>query len=171
METIKFKQRLTESDYSDLLVFTVFEKKKFNKIFLLFITPALGILFLLFFLIIEEADAFSIGISIFLIVFGPFFRFFYASIGKKTYRKSPLLQVESEIVFLEDKIEAFSERGSSKYFFSEVTSVYETKKFFILYIGMAHFIGINKQSVGETLSLQIQSILKSQMKKLYIDRT
>lgn len=171
MENIKFKHQLTEDDYVAFLVFSVFERKRFNKIFLLFITPILGIIFLLFFIYIGEPQFLAIFISIFLIVFGPFFRWFYGYMGRKAYRKSNLLQVKSEITLTDETLEAISERGTSKYFYDDISKVYETRRYFIIYLGMAHFIGLVKLNMGEEVTEKIKKIMLEKVSEKYIDRT
>jgi hypothetical protein len=171
MEPLKFDQQLSEDDYAALLIFSVFERKKFNKIFLLYVTPALGLIFLLFFIFIGTRDFTAIFISCFLMVFGPLFRWFFVYLGKKAYRKSVLLQVKSEVTFSEVTIEATSERGTSKYFYTDISNVYETRRYFIIYLGMAHYIGIVKVIIGESNCEQIKNILLEKTADKYIDRT
>jgi|AntAceMinimDraft_18_1070375.scaffolds.fasta_scaffold03394_2 hypothetical protein len=171
MNTLKFEHQLNEDDYAALLVFSVFEKKRFNKVFLLFITPLFGILFLFYFIFMGEPDFFAIFISSFLVIFGPFFRWLYVYLGKKAYHKSTLLQVKSEIVFSDKTIEANSERENSKYFYTDISNVYETKRHFIIYLGMSHFIGLVKLNMGESTSDQVRVILQEKVNEKYIDRS
>jgi len=171
MNTLKFEHQLNEDDYVAFLLFSVFEKKRFNKIFLLYVTPLLGFLFLFYFIFMGEPDFFAIFISSFLFIFGPFFRWLYEYLGKKAFRKSTLLEVKSEIIFSDETIEANSERGNSKYCYTDISNVYETKRHFIIYLGMLNYIGLVKLNMGESMTDQIRTILQEKVSEKYIDRS
>ena len=169
METFTFEHKITEQDYANLLIFMVFERKKFNKIFLLYAMPALGLLLLSAFLFLfEDVDFVSIFLSVFLILFGWFVKFLYISIAKKSYRKSKLLQVESETSFTETGIEAKSERGSAIYLYSDISKVHETNNYFYIILGMSHVIGISKEQVGVIVCEKIKDALISNENVKYV---
>lgn len=171
MDTIKCNQQLSEKQFVSLMQFTTFGIKRFSKIIVFFITPSIGVLYLTFLIVLKEMTGFTIALALILILFPFLFSIIFSAMCKRLYRMSPSLQEKSEIVFANDYIESETELGASKHLYSELSKVYETKEFFVIYVKKLEFVGISKENIGDSFSSKISLKLQSEIKKRYISRT
>ncbi|HOO44001.1 MAG TPA: YcxB family protein [Bacillota bacterium] len=159
MESFKFDHYQTENDFKKSMTYQVFDKRKFNRIFLLYVSPAIGAFFIIFMILMGETSFWVFFLAFFLIFFGPYMLLFVRTMAKKQYQKNDLIHLNSQISFSDEGIEAKSERGQSKYFYSDIGVVRENKEYLFIYMGTAFVIPLSKTQIGDETTNKIKIAL------------
>lgn len=158
---ITIEQQLTEKDYAYFVDFSIFERKPFNKIFLLYIAPLLGIALLVsFFALDEESNALFIVLCVFLIVLGWIMKLVFRRMAISNFKKNPVLGLKNTIKFQETEIVMESVQGSSKNVYDVIDKVYVLNDYVIAYLNTQQFLGINTSNLTQGIKDELMIILK-----------
>ncbi len=161
MKNLTIEQQLSKEDYAKFVDFSIFDRKSFNKIFLLIVAPILGVgLLTLFFVMGEETNVLFIVLCVFLIILGWTMRYIFRWMSNSNFKKNPLLSIKNFITFNEEQIDMTSKRGKSFNRYTEVDRVYIIKDYIIVYFVTQQFLGINTQEMQASTKDQIIQILK-----------
>ena len=163
MNPFTFKHKMTAQDYGNFFIYVVFNKRLFNKILFYFITPVIGIVFLIT-SIVNNINSPGLYIWIaFLILMTPMFRLFYRFMGKKAFNKTPLLGLENEYQFSDEMILGINERGEQKFFFTDIMKASETKHYLFIQLGGQLFIWLSKEQIGESSTEKVKAFLANKV--------
>lgn len=158
---LKIEQQLTEKDYAYFVDFSIFERKPFNKIFLLYVAPVLGVSLLIFFFAMgEESNVIFIVLCALLIVLGWSMKFLFKRMSISNYRKNPVLGLKNIIEFLEEEIKMTSKQGVSRNKYTNVDKVYVTENYVVTYFKNQQFLGINTTNYSQEKRQAIITTLK-----------
>lgn len=158
---LTIEQQLNEKDYAKFVDFSIFERKPFNKIFLLYIAPVLGLgLLISFFLMGEESNVLFIVLCVLLIVLGWLMKLLFRKMSSSNFKRNPALGLKNIILFDGDEIKTTSKQGVSKNKYIQVNKIYVIKDYLIVYFKNQRFLGINTSNLQLKVTEDLIQILK-----------
>lgn len=159
MEPFNFSYLLTQQDVKKNMIYQVFDRRRFNRIFLLYAAPIFAIIFLTLMIILQETDFITYFLGIFLLLIGPYLYWFLGLTAKKQYQKNELLRLKTEVMFDDEMILAKNSRGETRYLYTDITEVRENKDYIFVYIGPATPIPFPKAQIEQSIVHRIRETL------------
>lgn len=159
MEEFKFKHTLKEEDFIKNMMYQVFGRHPFNRIFLLFVAPVLGIGIFIMMMFIGEHYFTIYLITVLLIFMGPGLYVLIPTFARRAFKRNSNFVSQNEITFADDLMEVVNERGNTKYFYSDFKEARESPEQIFIYISKSMVVPLSKDQLGNDISEKIKEAL------------